>query len=227
MKIGVIGTGMVGQALAGKLAEAGHEVVIGTRNVSETMARTKSDAFGNPPFKVWILNHPAIKADTFAHAAAHGELNINATNGAGALDALRLAGESNLQGKILMDVSNPLDFSKGMPPSLFVCNTESLGEQIQATYPKAKVVKTLNTVNARVMVDPQKVGGGDHHVYVSGNDGRAKGQVTELLTKSLGWKNVIDLGGIVTARGAEMVLPLWIGLMGALKTPMFNFKIVL
>ena len=226
MKIGVIGTGMVGQALAGKLAEAGHEVVIGTRSVADTMARTKPDVFGNPPFKAWIQMHPAIKAGTFAQAAAHGELNINATNGAGALDALRLAGESNLHGKVLMDVSNPLDFSKGMPPSLFICNTDSLGEQIQATYPKAKVVKTLNTVNAQVMVNPQLVAGGDHHIYVSGNDARAKGQVTELLTNAFGWKHVIDLGGIATARGVEMVLPLWIGLMGALKTPMFNFKVV-
>ena len=150
---------------------------------------------------------------------------INATSGSGSLQALELAGESNLNGKILIDISNPLDFSKGFPPSLTVCNTDSLGEQIQRAFPNARVVKTLNTTTAAVMVDPAKVAGGDHHLFVSGNNAAAKARVTELLRQWFGWRNVIDLGDITTARGAEMLLPLWVRLMGPLGTPMFNFKI--
>jgi len=106
---------------------------------------------------------------------------INATSGTVSLDALRLAGEQNLRGKILIDVSNPLDFSKGMPPTLTVCNTDSIGEQIQRAFPEAKIVKTLNTTNVNVMVDPRQVAGGDHDLFVSGNDAAAKARVTELL----------------------------------------------
>lgn len=123
-----------------------------------------------------------------------------------------------------MDISNPLDFSRGMPPSLIVCNTDSLGEQIQRDFPKAKVVKTLNTMTNMVMVNPDLVAKGDHDVFVSGNDAGAKARVTEIL-RSFGWKRVIDLGDITTARGVEMVLPIWVQLMGALKTPVFNFKV--
>ena len=137
-----------------------------------------------------------------------------------------MVGAKHLDGKILIDVANPLDFSRGMPPSLTVCNTDSLGEQIQRAFPAVKVVKTLNTTNAFVMVDPAQVAGGDHTLFVSGNDAAAKTRVTELLEGWFGWKQVIDLGDITTARGTEMLLPIWIRLMGALKTPMFNFKIV-
>jgi predicted dinucleotide-binding enzyme len=161
-----------------------------------------------------------------ADAAAHGEIVINATNGAGSLDALTLAGARNLDGKILIDVANPLDFSRGLPPSLTVCNTDSLGEQIQRAFPNAKVVKTLNTTNAQVMVNPAQVGGGDHDLFICGNDAAAKARVIELLKQWFGWRTVIDLGDIATARGAEMLLPIWVRLMGALGTPFFNFKIV-
>ena len=150
---------------------------------------------------------------------------INATSGTVSLEALRLAGEQNLRGKILIDVSNPLDFSKGMPPTLTVCNTDSMGEQIQRAFPDAKVVKTLNTTNVNVMVDPAQVAGGDHDLFVSGNDAAAKARVTELLRQWFGWRTVIDLGDITTARGVEMLLPVWLRLMGALGTPLFNFKI--
>lgn len=226
MKIGIIGTGMVGRSLAAKLSDLGHEVTVGTRNVSATLARTAPDGYGNPPYNVWQSNHKKVRLATIAEAAAHGELLINATNGAGSIEALRLAGETALNGKILIDVANPLDFSKGMPPSLSICNTDSLAEQIQRAFPSVKVVKALNTVNAFVMVDPGRVAGGDHHIFVSGNDADAKARVTDLLKNSLGWKNVIDLGDITTARGTEMILPIWVRLMGVLKTPMFNFKIV-
>ncbi|HEX9340075.1 MAG TPA: NAD(P)-binding domain-containing protein [Thermoplasmata archaeon] len=224
MKIGVLGTGAVGRAVGGKLMELGHDVVFGTRDVAKTMADTKPDYMGNPPFSVWIKTHPKAKLAPFADAAAHGEALVNATTGAASLKALSLAGERNLADKILIDIANPLDFSKGMPPSLIVCNTDSLGEQIQRAFPKAKVVKTLNTMTNMVMVNPDLVAEGDHDVFVSGNDAGAKAKVTEIL-RSFGWKRVVDLGDITTARGVEMVVPVWVQLMGTMKTPMFNFKI--
>jgi predicted dinucleotide-binding enzyme len=222
MKIGIIGSGVVGQTLGAKLVERGEDVLLGTRspaNLSDKRGFGKS-------LDDWLrATSSKARVGAFADAAAHGEIVINATSGTGSLEALRLAGEQNLKGKILIDVSNPLDFSKGMPPSLTVCNTDSLGEQIQRAFPDAKVVKTLNTTNASVMVDPEKVAGGDHTLFISGNDAAAKARVTELLRHWFGWRSVIDLGDITTARGAEMVLPIWVQLAGALGTPMFNFKI--
>jgi len=138
---------------------------------------------------------------------------------------LKSAGEANLAGKVLVDVSNPLDFSKGMPPTLSVSNTDSLGEQIQRAYPKTHVVKTLNTLNAKLMVEPKSLAGGEHDLFLSGNDAGAKGQVRELL-QTFGWKTIHDLGDISTARGTEMLLPIWLRLWGALGNADFNFKIV-
>jgi len=137
-----------------------------------------------------------------------------------------MAGAANLAGKILVDIANPLDFSKGMPPTLAICNTDSLGERIQATFPAARVVKTLNTVNASVMVNPRQVADGDHHVFLSGNDADAKARVTTLLREDFGWRHVLDLGDISTARGTEMLLPIWIRLWSALGTHLFNLKLV-
>ena len=190
------------------------------------MARVEANAFGLPPFSAWLKQYTGVKVGTFAEAAQHGEVLFNATNGMGTMEALRQAGASNLKGKILVDISNPLDFSKGMPPSLSVCNTNSLGEQIQRAFPEVKVVKTLNTVTASLMVNPSQVADGDHHVFVSGNDAEAKGQVTGMLKSWFGWKEAIDLGDITTARGTEMYLPLWLRLWGALGTGMINIKIV-
>ncbi len=225
MKIGIFGTGVVGQAFGGKLAELGHNVMIGTRDVAKTLARSQPDGMGNPPFSAWARQHPQVRLGTFAEAAGHGEILINATNGMASLEALKMAGETNLKGKVLIDIANPLDFSKGMPPSLFISNTDSLAERIQAAFPQTRVVKTLNTMNAFVMVNPRQVAGGDHHVFVSGNDAGAKAQVIEILKNWFGWEHVIDLGDITTARGVEMLLPLWVRLLGAMQTPMFNFKI--
>ena len=135
------------------------------------------------------------------------------------------AGAANLDGKVLVDISNPLDFSKGMPPSLLVCNTDSLGEQVQRAFPGAKVVKTLNTVNAELMVDASKVKG-EHTLFMAGNDAGAKNQVRQVLTEWFGWKDVLDLGDITMARGTEMYLPLWVRMYGALQTPHFNIKVV-
>jgi predicted dinucleotide-binding enzyme len=225
MKIAVLGTGTVGRTIAAKLAELGHEVVIGTRDPAATLARTEPDAMGNPPFPVWQAEHPAVRLAPFAEAAAQGYLVVNATGGTGSLDALARAGEANLAGKVLLDVSNPLDFSRGFPPSLFVSDTDSLAEQIQRAFPGVRVVKSLNTMNAAVMVDPGSVGGGDHSTFVSGDDAEAKQIVVELLG-SMGHTDVIDLGDLSSARAAEMLLPVWLRLMRALGTPHLQFKIV-
>jgi 8-hydroxy-5-deazaflavin:NADPH oxidoreductase len=226
MNIAVLGSGIVGRALSGKLAELGHSVVLGTRDVGDLLARTEPGMGGRlPPFSQWNEQNPAVGLGTFAEAAAHGEMVFNATAGSATLEVLRSAGNENLEGKILVDVSNPLDFSHGMPPTLLVCNTESLAEQIQQAFPGVNVVKTLNTMNASVMVDPKAVSGGDHHLFISGDDAEAKARVVELLKNDFGWMNIIDLGDITTARGPEMMLPLWVQLMGMLGTPAFNFKI--
>ena len=225
MKIAVLGTGTVGRTIAGKLSELGHEVVVGTRDPQATLARTDSDAMGNPPYATWQADHPAVRLAPFADAAASGELVVNATGGGGSLEALTQAGAENLAGKVLLDVSNPLDFSQGFPPTLGVKDTDSLAEQIQRAFPDARVVKSLNTMTAAVMVDPGRVGGGDHSVFVSGNDADAKQTVAELLD-DFGHTDVIDLGDISTARGPEMILPLWLRLWNAVGTPMFSFKIV-
>lgn len=216
MKIAVLGTGMVGQALSARLAELGHDVTIGTRDPAATLAREE--------YAAWAAAHDGLGLATFAEAAAGAELVINASSGTVTLDVLTQAGEENLAGKVLVDISNPLDFSQGFPPTLTVKDTDSVGEQVQRAFPEAQVVKTLNTLNAGLMVHPETLGESTS-VFVSGNDAGAKQTVTELLT-SFGHTDVIDLGDITTARGAEMVLPLWVRLMGTLGTATFNFKVV-
>jgi predicted dinucleotide-binding enzyme len=225
MRIAVLGTGPVGQAVAGALAELGHQVVVGTRDPVAALARTAPDSFGNPGFGVWRDQHPGVGVAGLAEAAAAGEVVINATNGVGSIAALEAAGEDQLAGKVVMDIANPLDFSTGMPPSLTVCNTDSLGEQIQRRFPAARVVKALNTMTASLMVDPGRVAGGEHTTFVCGDDGEAKKTVTALVA-SLGHRDIIDLGDISTARGTEMYLPLWTRLWTALGTPMFTIKVV-
>jgi predicted dinucleotide-binding enzyme len=225
VRFGILGTGVVGKTIAARLARLGHEVMVGTRDPAETISRTEPDAYGNPPFSAWQEEHPEVKLGTFAEATAQSELVVNATAGAVSLEVLEQAGEANLNGKILIDLANPLDFSKGMPPTLLVSNTDSLGEQIQRRFPEAKVVKTLHTVNAYLMVDPAQLAATDHTVFVSGDDAEAKARVTELL-RSFGWTDIIDLGDITTARGTEMLLPIWVRLFGVLQKPIFNFKIV-
>ncbi|NYF60031.1 NADPH-dependent F420 reductase [Micromonospora purpureochromogenes] len=225
MKIAVLGTGMVGQALAGRLAELGHEVTVATRDVAATLARTTPDAMGNPPYAAWAAEHPQVRLATIPDAAAGAELLVNATSGNVSIAALQAAGADNLAGKILIDIANPLDFGNGFPPTLFVKDTDSLGEQIQAAFPQLRVVKALNTLTAPLMVNPKALADGDHSIFVSGNDADAKKIVTGIL-ESFGHTDVIDLGDITTARGTEMLLPLWLRLMGALNTPMFNFKVV-
>lgn len=215
MRIGVLGTGAVGRTLAARFAELGHEVRIGTRAPNETAERDEMAAL--------LQEHPQIDLIASAGVAGGTEMVFNATAGTSSLDALRAAGD--LSGTVLVDVANPLDFSGGFPPTLSVVDTDSLAEQIQREFPDAKVVKTLNTVNASVMANPAMVGGADHHMFVCGNDADAKGAVTGLL-HALGWKHVVDLGDISMARGLEMYLPLWVRLYGVLGTPNFNIKLV-
>jgi predicted dinucleotide-binding enzyme len=212
MRIGVLGTGIVGQTIATKLVELGHEVTMGAR------------AAGSEKASEWASGAGEGAAEgSFADAAAHGELLFNCTAGTASLDALRAAGAEELRGKVLVEVANPLDFSGGMPPTLSVSNDDSLGEQIQREFPEARVVKALNTVTASVMVEPIE----GTNLFVCGDDEAAKRQVVELLG-DFGWPagSVVDMGGIEQARGTEMYLALWIRLMGALGTPQFNIGIV-
>jgi 8-hydroxy-5-deazaflavin:NADPH oxidoreductase len=201
VKIGVLGTGNVGRTIAAKLFELGHDVLVGSRTAKED-------------------------AVTFADAATHGELVFNCTAGDKSLEALRMAEADNLEDKILVDVANPLDFSRGMPPILAVCNADSLGEEIQRLFPRSKVVKALNTVNCNVMVNPSLLPG-EHDVFVCGNDEGAKNEVRELL-QTFGWpaERINDLGDITAARGTEMYLPLWIRLANVAESANFNIRIV-
>ena len=205
----MLGTGMVGPTLAGRLVELGHDVVIGTRDPQA--ARVQGGG------------HPAPLA-TYAEAAAGADLVVNATSGEVTLEVLRQAGSDNLAGTVLLDLANPLDGSDGFPPTLLVKDTDSLGEQVQRAFPQARVVKSLNTLNVGLMVHPDALGA-ESTVFVSGDDPEAK-QVVVALLEQLGHRDVIDLGDITTARGVEMWMPLWLRIMGALGTPHFNLRIV-
>lgn len=224
MEIAVIGTGIVGRSVAGAFQDHGNEVTVGTRNPEVTMARTDPDGFGNPPYATWATDHPAVGLATFAEAAAGASVIVNATEGLASLAALGEAGDSNLAGKVIIDISNPLDFSEGFPPSLFVVNTDSLAEQIQEAFPETRVVKALNTITSALMADPHMLSGG-FTLFIAGNNDDAKRTVSELLA-SLGHDDVIDLGDLTAARAIEMHVPLWIRLYATLGTPIFGFKIV-
>src|ERR1043166_3482203 len=213
MKIGVLGTGMVGEAIGTKLVQMGHHVTMGSRTPD------------NPNAGRWAKrNGVNASQGTFADAAGLSELVFLCTKGEATLGVIQSAGAAAFQEKVVVDVSNPLDFSHGMPPSLLICNTNSLGEEVQKALPSAKVVKTLNIVNCEVMVDPDR-SGQQPTMLLCGNDAGAKTAVAALL-KSFGWKDVIDLGDITKSRGTEMLLPLWLNLMGALGPVPFGFKIV-
>jgi 8-hydroxy-5-deazaflavin:NADPH oxidoreductase len=228
MKIAILGTGSVGRTLASKLVAQGHSVVIGTRSPSETLARTDTDMTGTGPFAEWHLANPTVGLETFATAAETGEVIIVATNGFGSIPAVEAAGAAAIGSKIVIDVSNPLDFSKGMPPTLSVSNDDSLGEQVQRAVPNARVVKSLNTMWAGLMVAPESLADGNHTVFVSGNDAQAKATVTGYLADWFGWKpsSVMDLGDITTARGTEMYLPLWLRMFGVNGSGLLNINVV-
>lgn len=216
MKIAILGTGTVGNTVGSKLIDLGHSVMMGSRTLNNEKANKFVLSHGQNAF-----------AGTFADASQFGEMVFNCTAGIASIEALKLSGENNLKGKIIVDIANPLDFSKGMPPSLSIVNTQSLGEEIQKTFPASKVVKALNTMWCGIMVNPMMINGGDHNTFVSGNDSEAKEKVKEIL-KSFGWleTNIIDLGDISSARGTEMFLPLWLQIFGSFKNGAFNIKIV-
>ena len=216
MKIAVLGTGNVGDTIGSKLIELGHAVMMGSRTADNDKA------------KAFVAKHKDMaSAGTFAEAASFGDIIFNCTAGVGSIAALKMAGEQNLNGKIIVDLANPLDFSKGMPPTLAICNQNSLGEEIQNTFPQAKVVKALNTMWCGLRVNPEMINGGDHSTFVSGNDPNAKETVKQIL-KSFGWaeKNILDLGDITKSRGTEMYLPVWLSIYMATNNGAFNIKIV-
>ncbi|MGP4669605.1 NADPH-dependent F420 reductase [Agrobacterium pusense] len=226
MKIAVLGTGMVGRALAERIGGLGHSVVIGTRDVAATMARIEAGPMGIVPFQEWHKEHPDIALVPFSAVGLHADLILNATYGAVSLAALEAVGREGLAGKVLVDLALPLDFSDGMPPKLLIANTDSLGEQIQRTYPETKVVKTLNTVFFKVMVEPDRIPG-RHNLFIAGDDADAKSLVRNLLAE-FGWAqdSVIDLGGIQGARAAEMYMQLYFTLAHRLDTFDFNIAVV-
>ena len=213
MQIAVLGSGVTGQTIGSKLLELGHEVMMGSRDEA------------NPPAVAWAKEEGQHALyGTFMNAAAFGEIIFNCTLGSSSLEALQQAGAANLKGKILIDTSNPLDRSTDMW-TLTICNDDSLGEQIQRAFPETKVVKTLNTVNANVMVDPAKLLERTH-VFVSSDDIEAKATVVRILRDWFGWREIIDLGGIETSRGVEMYVLLWHNLRNAVSSQRFNIKIV-
>jgi 8-hydroxy-5-deazaflavin:NADPH oxidoreductase len=210
MRIAIIGTGRVGRTLAGGFTRAGHDVVVGTRDPGATRQREE-----------WADSDIALAAT--AEAASGADLVVNATSGHASVEALRPAAGS-LAGTVLLDLANPLDLSAGFPPTLTVKDTDSLAEQIQREFPDARVVKSLNTVNARVMVDPARLGE-ETTIFVAGNDASARQTVTALL-RELGWRDIVEFGSLDAARGLEMWLPLWVRLMGTFETPDFNLRLV-
>jgi predicted dinucleotide-binding enzyme len=214
MEIAVLGTGMVGRTLAGRLAELGHDVTVGTRDPGATSAKEE--------YADWAADQPAVGLATFAEAASGASLVVNATNGDASLDVLAQSGD--LSGKVLLDVSNGLDFSRGFPPLITAPQDDSVAEQIQRAHPDARVVKSLNTMTADVMAHPEQLPD-PGTVFVSGNDADAKETVTGLLHE-LGHTDVFDLGDVTTARGAEWLMPAWLRVMGVVGSRFFNWKVV-
>lgn len=214
MKIAVLGTGSVGETIGTKLVQLGHDVRMGSRSATHEKGLAWAKGAGDKA-----------SLATFADAAAFGEVCFNCTSGSGSIPALEAA-RAGLAGKVVIDIANPLDFSKGFPPSLFTGNTDSLGEQAQRALPDSKVVKALNHVTAGLMVDAGRVAGGDHDALICGNDAEAKAQVTKIMKEWFGWQRVLDLGDISQARGTESYLALWVRLYGALGTADFNLKIM-
>lgn len=213
MRIGVLGTGVVGSTIGSKLVALRHDVMMGSRSASNEKAQAWAKQAGK-----------GASHGTFADAAAHGELLFHCVSGAVALDVLSAAGTQNLRGKVLIDVTNPLDFSRGMPPSATHRGEDSTAEQIQRAFPDAKVVKSLNTINHLVMVQPSRIKGA-HDVFVAGNDTGAKAQVEKVLREWFGWKHVVDLGDLTAARATELYVLFWIRLWGATKTSDVNIHV--
>jgi predicted dinucleotide-binding enzyme len=218
MNIGVLGTGTVGEAIASALIENKHHVRMGSRNASNEKA------------EAWVKKAGKNASQgTFDDAAAFGDLLFLCLNGVYALDAVKSIKSNNVKEKIVIDLTNPLDFSHGMPPTILdEYRMVSLGEKIQQELSMAYVVKTLNTVNYKLMVDATIVNNGDHHLFVCGNHADAKNKVKHFLVDNFNWKphHFVDVGDIKSSRTVEAIVPFWVTVMQALQTPLFNFKIV-
>jgi 8-hydroxy-5-deazaflavin:NADPH oxidoreductase len=229
MKVAILGTGNVGQTISEKLISLGHDVMLGTRNVADTLVRAATDNYGSLPFGEWHAKNPKVQLGTFAESAAFGEMVITALNGAATLTAIDSCDSADFDNKIIIDIANPLDFSKGFPPTLIesLCNSNSLGEEIQKALPNAKVVKTLNSMWSGLMVNPMMLNEGNHTNYICGNDADAKAKVIALLN-TFGWKaeSILDLGDITNSRGTESTLLLWTRIYGATQSGAFNTNIV-
>lgn len=208
MKIGILGTGVVGKTLAAKLVELGHEVMIGTRDVAQTMAKTETDMMGISAFKEWYASNPKVKVGNFSEAGQFGEMIILATHGVATINAIEMTGKNNFKDKVIVDTTNPLDFSQGVPPKFAATLGNSLGEQIQRHIPEAKVVKAFNTVNAFIMVSPKRKEG-DPDLFIAGNDDEAKTKMIEL-AKQMGWQSIIDIGDISNSYWLEALTMFWV-----------------
>ena len=225
MKIGILGTGMVGRVIAEALVNKGHEVMLGTRDKSKTSNSTEKGIYGQDSFSEWSSKNPKINLGNFSECMIFGEILMNATSGLASMNALELGKAETVGTKTLIDIANKLDFSKGMPPVTLANDiSPSLAEEIQTKYPNLNVVKSLSTMNALVMVNANLVSGGDSTVFLSGNSDKAK-EDTKMILKEFGWTDIFDLGDIKTSRGVEMLLPFWINIWQKLGTTPFNYKI--
>ena len=223
MKLAVLGTGMVGRTIAAKLASAGHDIALGTRDPDASLARQPGNGTS---LKDWLALNPDIGLMRMDEAAAFGDMLFAVMAGDAAVNALGEIGTDVIGDKIVVDITNPLDFSHGIPPSLFISNTDSLAEAIQRALPRARIVKTLNTVNANVMVEPALVADGDHTMFVCGNDPEARAEIAQFLKSEFGWKDVMDLGDLTAARGMEASLHLWLKLWASIGSLSFSIKVV-
>jgi 8-hydroxy-5-deazaflavin:NADPH oxidoreductase len=197
MRVGILGSGPVGQALGKGFAEHKHDVKIGTQSPER------------PELVKWKESTPGkVSVGSFADAAQHGELLVLCCNGAAVAQVIDRAGPAHFSGKVVIDTTNPLDFSKGMPPGLLTGPGESMGETVQKKLPGAKVVKCFNIVPNPVMIKPD-IGGQTPTMIIAGEDSAAKGTVVGIL-KEFGWPGAIDIGGIDGARWLEALVPLWV-----------------
>ncbi len=222
MTVAILGTGSVGRTLIQALSHRVEHLQWGTADPALTLSRFV-DEQTRQTVSSWLVSFPNVSLVAYGQCAA--DVYINASKGESSLAVLEAVGKQALEGKIVIDVANSLDFSRGFPPSLTVCNTDSLAETLQRRFPQAHVVKALNTMTASVMVNPESIASGDHHVFVCGNSADARTEVKTLLARWFGWKNHLDLGDLTAARGTEMVLPLWLKIMQATGSGHFQFKI--
>jgi 8-hydroxy-5-deazaflavin:NADPH oxidoreductase len=195
MKIGILGSGPVAQRVGSALKQKGYEVMLGGRSL-------QSDGV-----MAWLQSGGL--AGTFAEAARFGDLVLNFVNGNFSTQAVQQAGIENLAGKILLDGSNPLDFSRGLPPSITSAPGTSVGDDLQQMLPNTRVVKALNTISIDLMTEPQTLGDGIFDVYICGDDEAAKLQVQQWLTDAFGYlpNSFVDLGGISNSRVTEAIVP--------------------